>query len=174
MAAPKCRCRGVSRPRWIEESPPSARFSRDCRRGRRAASVHSPRTVSRPSTVSPRSVKKAMVASRSRTAIATFSSLIGMPRPYRAAGSWSGRHRDLGSRPPDRRRPCRRMSNVEASSLHSVALRSFYGLNDLQVTPESLRCVPRVRERRLAVGVGNAGSGGKGEKRPRASAVTSR
>jgi hypothetical protein len=43
-----------------------------------AVSVHSPLTVSRPRTVSPRSVKKAIVASRSRTAIPTFSSLMGM------------------------------------------------------------------------------------------------
>lgn len=43
-----------------------------------AVSVHSPLTVSRPITVRPRSVKKAIVASRSRTAMATFSSLIGM------------------------------------------------------------------------------------------------
>jgi hypothetical protein len=39
----------------------------------------SPLTVSRPGTVRSRSVKKAMVASMSRTAIPTFSSLIGMP-----------------------------------------------------------------------------------------------
>src|SRR5690349_17940901 len=44
-----------------------------------AVSVHSPLTVSRPRTVSPRSVKKAIVASRSRTAMPTFSSLMGMP-----------------------------------------------------------------------------------------------
>ncbi len=43
-----------------------------------AVSVHSPLTVSRPRTVSPRSVKKAIAASRSRTAMATFSSLMGM------------------------------------------------------------------------------------------------
>src|SRR5512132_1989800 len=43
-----------------------------------AVSVHSPLTVSRPATVSPRSVKNAIVASRSRTAIPTFSSLIVM------------------------------------------------------------------------------------------------
>jgi hypothetical protein len=44
-----------------------------------AVSVHSPLTVSRPRTVKPRSVKKAIVASRSRTAMPTFSSLMGMP-----------------------------------------------------------------------------------------------
>lgn len=44
-----------------------------------AVSAHSPLTVSRPSTVRRTSVKKAMVASMSRTAIPTFSSLIGMP-----------------------------------------------------------------------------------------------
>src|ERR1700753_4021867 len=43
-----------------------------------AVSVHSPLTVSRPMTVRPRSVKKAMVASRSRTAIPTFSRLMTM------------------------------------------------------------------------------------------------
>src|ERR1700753_459802 len=43
-----------------------------------AVSVQSPLTVSRPSTVRPRSVKKATVASRSRTAIPTFSSLMGI------------------------------------------------------------------------------------------------
>ena len=43
-----------------------------------AVSVHCPLTASRPRTVSPRSVKKAIVASRSRTAIPTFSSLMGM------------------------------------------------------------------------------------------------
>src|SRR4051794_19886465 len=43
-----------------------------------AVSVHSPLTVSRPTTVRPRSVKKAIVASRSRTAIPTFSSLMAM------------------------------------------------------------------------------------------------
>src|ERR1700709_379960 len=43
-----------------------------------AVSAHSPSTVARPWTVSPRSVKKAMVASRSRTAMPTFSSLMGM------------------------------------------------------------------------------------------------
>ncbi len=43
-----------------------------------AVSVHSPLTVSRPRTVRPRSVKNAIVASRSRTAIPTFSSLMGM------------------------------------------------------------------------------------------------
>src|SRR6201995_2613262 len=50
-----------------------------------AVSVHSPLTVSRPMTVRPRAVKKAMVASRSGTAIPTFSSLMTMrcmlPRP---------------------------------------------------------------------------------------------
>ena len=52
-----------------------------------------PLTSSRPSTVSPRSVKNAIVASRSRTAIPTFSSLMGMrctlsswPDPLRSAG----------------------------------------------------------------------------------------
>src|SRR5687767_3013539 len=39
---------------------------------------HSPLTVSRPRTVSPRSVKKAIAASRSRTAMPTFSSLMRM------------------------------------------------------------------------------------------------
>ena len=43
-----------------------------------AVSVHSPLTVSRPRTVSPKSVKNAIVASRSRTAMPTFSSLMGM------------------------------------------------------------------------------------------------
>src|SRR3954453_16863186 len=43
-----------------------------------AASLHAPLIVSRPRTVRPRSVKKAIVASRSRTAIPTFSSLMGM------------------------------------------------------------------------------------------------
>ncbi len=47
-----------------------------------AVSVHSPLTVSRPRTVRPRSVKKAIVASRSRTAIPTFSSLMGMVARY--------------------------------------------------------------------------------------------
>src|SRR3954447_10898753 len=42
-----------------------------------AVSVHSPLTVARPRTVSPRSVKKAIAASRSRTAMPTFSSLMG-------------------------------------------------------------------------------------------------
>ncbi|KQX66201.1 hypothetical protein ASD06_07440 [Angustibacter sp. Root456] len=58
-----------------------------------AVSAHSPLTVSRPSTVSPRSVKKAIVASRSRTAIPTFSSLMGMRRTLAALGS---RSTDLG------------------------------------------------------------------------------
>src|ERR1700722_5228681 len=43
-----------------------------------AVSAHSPLTVSRPMTVRPRSVKNAIVASRSRTAIPTFSSLMAM------------------------------------------------------------------------------------------------
>src|SRR3954453_12233943 len=43
-----------------------------------AVSVHSPLTVSRPRTVSPRSVKKAIAASRSRTAMPTFSRLMRM------------------------------------------------------------------------------------------------
>src|SRR3954470_8348364 len=43
-----------------------------------AVSVHSPLTVSRPRTVSPRSVEKAIAASRSRTAMPTFSSLMRM------------------------------------------------------------------------------------------------
>src|SRR4051794_19983226 len=51
-----------------------------------AVSVHSPLTVSRPRTVSPRSVKKAIVASRSRTAMPTFSNLMGMRARYRDAG----------------------------------------------------------------------------------------
>src|SRR3954470_23511006 len=43
-----------------------------------AVSAHSPSTVARPRTVSPRSVKKEIVASRSRTAMPTISSLMGM------------------------------------------------------------------------------------------------
>src|SRR6476659_385382 len=43
-----------------------------------AVSVHWPLTVSRPRTVRPRSVKKAIAASRSWTAMPTFSSLMGM------------------------------------------------------------------------------------------------
>ena len=41
--------------------------------------VASTTAVSRPRTVSPKSVKKAIVASRSRTAMPTFSSLMGTP-----------------------------------------------------------------------------------------------
>src|SRR6478735_1121864 len=41
-----------------------------------AVSVHSPLTVSRPRTLRPRSVKKEIAASRSRTAMPTFSSLM--------------------------------------------------------------------------------------------------
>src|SRR5687767_14106616 len=52
-----------------------------------AVSVHSPLTVSRPTTVRPRSVKKAIVASMSSTAMPTFSSLMGMPRRYRGASA---------------------------------------------------------------------------------------
>jgi hypothetical protein len=37
-----------------------------------------PLTVSRPTTLKPRSVKKAIVSSMSRTAMPTFSNLIGM------------------------------------------------------------------------------------------------
>ena len=55
-------------------------------------SVHSPLTVSRPRTVSPRSVKKAIVVSGSRTAMPTFSSLMGMRvARYRVAAICSGR-----------------------------------------------------------------------------------
>src|SRR5690554_3323042 len=48
-----------------------------------AVSAHSPRTVSRPTTLSPRSVKNATAASMSRTAMPTFSSLMAMVRRYR-------------------------------------------------------------------------------------------
>src|SRR5215212_7441801 len=51
-----------------------------------AVSVHSPLTVSRPRTVRPRSVKKGMASSRSRTAMPTFSSLISMRARFRDAG----------------------------------------------------------------------------------------
>ncbi len=44
-----------------------------------AVDAHSPLTSSRPTTDSPRSVKKAMVASRSRTAIPMFSRAMAMP-----------------------------------------------------------------------------------------------
>src|SRR4051794_24834528 len=43
-----------------------------------AVSAHSPLTVSRPRTLSPRSVKKAIVSSMSRTAMPTFSNLMGI------------------------------------------------------------------------------------------------
>src|SRR3954468_16705213 len=43
-----------------------------------AVSAHSPLTVSRPRTLSPRSVKNAIVSSRSRTAMPTFSNLMGI------------------------------------------------------------------------------------------------
>jgi hypothetical protein len=46
-----------------------------------AMSVHSPRTVSRPRTVNPRSVKKEIAASRSRTAMPTFRARV--PRAAR-------------------------------------------------------------------------------------------
>ena len=68
---------------------------------------HSPLTVSRPTTVSPRSVKTAVVASRSRTAIATFSDLMGMRGRFRVgamrsgqlpAGSGSARHATIPTR----------------------------------------------------------------------------
>jgi hypothetical protein len=49
--------------------------------------VHSPLTVSRPRTVSPRSVKKAIAASRSRTAMPTFSSLMRTRSTVRATRS---------------------------------------------------------------------------------------
>src|SRR3954451_8831515 len=50
-----------------------------------AVSAHSPLTVSRPSTVRPRSVKKAIAASMSWTAIPTFSNLMGMSSAPRGA-----------------------------------------------------------------------------------------
>src|SRR5690606_7139419 len=56
-----------------------------------AVSHHSPLTVSRPRTVSPRSVKNAIAASRSRTATATFSRRMGMSPRY-AAASPNGSH----------------------------------------------------------------------------------
>src|SRR6202042_3963304 len=56
-----------------------------------AVSVHSPLTVSRPMTVRPRSVKKAMVASRSRTAMPTFSSLMTMRCMLPRLADWPAR-----------------------------------------------------------------------------------
>lgn len=54
-------------------------------------------TVSRPFTVSPRSAKNAIVASRSRTAIPTFSSLMDMRPTLPRSGETSPELRGIDS-----------------------------------------------------------------------------
>ncbi len=96
-----------------------------------AVSVHSPLTVSRPRTVSPRSVKKSIVASRSRTAMPTFSSLMGMrctlpsqaicPGPWAAGSDTSGQGTNSQCPAPDSRSISRvRARSLTRSSGHGV------------------------------------------------------
>src|SRR3954453_5057540 len=103
-----------------------------------AVSGHSPRTVSRPRTVRPRSVKKAMASSRSRTAMPTFSSLMGMRAGYRGVGTdrlallaKTGWYRDRPLTYPLAVRPslapwCR--SGVGWGGLHERSELAFQGL----------------------------------------------
>src|SRR5690606_11225605 len=72
-----------------------------------AVSAQSPLTVSRPITASPRSVKNVTAASRSRTAIPTFSSLMGMAHASAASGRIARRRGGRSALLHDHRRPAR-------------------------------------------------------------------
>src|SRR4051794_14595889 len=97
-----------------------------------AVSVHSPLTVSRPRTVSPRSVKKEIVASRSRTAMPTFSSLMGMRRrlprhddPTIRHDRASSPYSTSGRTPYVRAKPVRRHTVVDVAQLTEPVQRWF-------------------------------------------------
>src|SRR4051794_28253389 len=96
-----------------------------------AVSVHSPLTVSRPRTVSPRSVKKAIVASRSRTAMPTFSSLMGMLRTLPSRG---GRPDD----PTSRQVPDEEARRGVPCGLRDAGVPAHVGVERLLLRPEGV------------------------------------
>src|SRR4051812_1266876 len=93
-----------------------------------AVSVHSPLTVSRPITVRPRSVKKAIVASRSRTAMPTFSSLMPMPGMLSSRGRPSDEAEGLARAGDLDRVPVASHLDMELELIASRILQCDFGL----------------------------------------------